>query len=124
MMPVKATPPFERYLNKNLGRSLMDQKVFYFGWDNFAVVALFHLVRIYMDWPVMIGDWSVPMLVSWIGFVVAGGLDLTLPSGLAKAVTPTTAFISMPWESRCARSFNAATAASFNLSVDALPFGP
>jgi hypothetical protein len=27
-----------------------------------------------MDWPVMIGDWSVPMLVSWIGFVVAGGL--------------------------------------------------
>jgi hypothetical protein len=33
----------------------------------FAVVALFHVVRIYMDWPVMIGDWSVPMLVSWIG---------------------------------------------------------
>jgi hypothetical protein len=31
------------------------------------VVALFHVVRIYMDWPVMIGDWSVPMLVSWIG---------------------------------------------------------
>jgi uncharacterized integral membrane protein len=40
----------------------------------FAVVALFHLVRIYMDWPVMIGDWSVPMWVSWIGLVVAGGL--------------------------------------------------
>ena len=37
-------------------------------------MALFHVVRIYMDWPVMIGDWSVPMLVSWIGFVVAGGL--------------------------------------------------
>jgi hypothetical protein len=40
----------------------------------FAVVALFHVVRIFMDWPVMIGEWSVPMLVSWIGFVVAGGL--------------------------------------------------
>ena len=40
----------------------------------FAVVALFHLVRIYMDRPVMIGDWSVPMWVSWIGLVVAGGL--------------------------------------------------
>ena len=40
----------------------------------FAVVALFHLVRIYMGWPVMIGDWSVPMWVSWIGLVVAGGL--------------------------------------------------
>ena len=39
-----------------------------------AVVALFHLVRIYMDWPVMIGDWSVPMWASWIGLVVAGGL--------------------------------------------------
>jgi hypothetical protein len=40
------------------------------------VVALFHVVRIYMDWPVLIGDWSVPMLVSWIGFVVAGGLPI------------------------------------------------
>ena len=42
----------------------------------FAVVALFHLVRIYMGWPVMIADWSVPMWVSWIGLVVAGGLAL------------------------------------------------
>jgi hypothetical protein len=40
------------------------------------VVALFHLVRIYMGWPVMIGDWSVPMWVSWIGLVVPGGLAL------------------------------------------------
>jgi hypothetical protein len=36
--------------------------------------ALFHLVRIYVGWPVMIGDWSVPMWASWIGLVVAGGL--------------------------------------------------
>ena len=27
-----------------------------------------------MDWPVMIGDWSVPLWASWIGLVVAGGL--------------------------------------------------
>ena len=27
-----------------------------------------------MDWPVMIGDWSVPMWASWIGLIVAGGL--------------------------------------------------
>ena len=40
----------------------------------FALVALFHLVRIVMGWPVVIGDWSVPMWVSWIGLVVAGGL--------------------------------------------------
>ena len=25
----------------------------------FAVVALFHLVRIFMEWTVIIGDWSV-----------------------------------------------------------------
>jgi hypothetical protein len=40
----------------------------------FAVVALVHLVRIYMDWPIVIGDWSVPMWLSWIALVVAGGL--------------------------------------------------
>ena len=53
----------------------MDQKIFSIVTGvTFAVVALFHLVRIYMGWPVMIGDWSVPMWVSWIGLVVAGGL--------------------------------------------------
>ena len=40
----------------------------------FAVVALAHLLRIVMGWPVVIGGWTVPMWVSWIGFVVAGGL--------------------------------------------------
>ena len=30
-------------------------------------------VYAFMDWPVMIGDWSVPMWASWIGLVVAGG---------------------------------------------------
>jgi hypothetical protein len=42
----------------------------------FAVVALLHMLRIYMDWPVVIGDWSVPMGVSWIALVVAGGLAI------------------------------------------------
>ena len=42
----------------------------------FAVVALFHLVRIFMEWTIVIGNWSVPMWVSWIAFVVAGGLAL------------------------------------------------
>ena len=27
-----------------------------------------------MDWPVMIGDWSVPMWACWSGLVIAGGL--------------------------------------------------
>jgi hypothetical protein len=39
----------------------------------FALVALLHLLRIYMGWPVVIGSWTVPMWVSWI--VVAGGLS-------------------------------------------------
>ena len=74
MISVKATAPFKRDL-KNLGLSLMDQKTFSIvAGVIFAAMALFHLVRIYMDWPVMIGGWSVPMWVSWIGLVVAGGL--------------------------------------------------
>jgi hypothetical protein len=40
----------------------------------FALVALLHLARIIMGWPILISDWSVPMWVSWIGFIVAGGL--------------------------------------------------
>jgi hypothetical protein len=40
----------------------------------FAAVALFHLVRIFMGGTVDIGDWSVPMWLSWIGLMVAGGL--------------------------------------------------
>jgi len=42
----------------------------------FAVVALFHLVRIFEEWTVTIGDWSVPKSVSWVALVVAGGLAL------------------------------------------------
>jgi hypothetical protein len=42
----------------------------------FTLVALFHLVRIYMDWPVMIAEWSVPKWVSWVGLIVAGGLAI------------------------------------------------
>jgi hypothetical protein len=42
----------------------------------FAVVAQFHLVRIVMDWSVIIGDWSIPTWVSWVALIVAGGLSL------------------------------------------------
>jgi hypothetical protein len=53
----------------------MDQKTFsVVAGVIFTLVALFHLVRIYMGWPVDIGDWSVPMWFSWIGLVVAGGV--------------------------------------------------
>jgi hypothetical protein len=49
----------------------------------FALVALLQALRIYMDWPVVIGGWSAPMWISWIAIVVAGGLcyfALTLKS--------------------------------------------
>jgi len=42
----------------------------------FTLVALFHLVRIFEDWPIIIGDWSVPKWLSWIGLIVASGLAL------------------------------------------------
>jgi hypothetical protein len=42
----------------------------------FTLVALFHLIRIFEDWPIIIGDWSVPKSLSWVGLVVAGGLAL------------------------------------------------
>jgi hypothetical protein len=38
------------------------------------VVALFHLVRIFAEWNLIIGDWSVPKWVSWVALIVAGGL--------------------------------------------------
>jgi hypothetical protein len=40
----------------------------------FTLVALLHILRVYMGWPVVVGGWSVPMWVSWIGLIVAGGL--------------------------------------------------
>jgi len=42
----------------------------------FTLVALFHLVRIYLEWPIMIGDWSAPKSVSWVAFIVASGLAI------------------------------------------------
>jgi hypothetical protein len=41
----------------------------------FALVALAHLLRVYMHWPVIVASWAVPMWLSWLGLVVAGGLS-------------------------------------------------
>ena len=40
----------------------------------FALVALAHLLRIAYGMDVQIDDYSVPMFVSWIGFIVPGAL--------------------------------------------------
>src|SRR5262249_7352890 len=50
----------------------------------FTLVALFHLVRIFADWALIIGDWSVPKWVSWVAYIVAGGLG---PSEVPNAQT-------------------------------------
>ena len=42
----------------------------------FGLVALLlHVLRIFFGWPAVIGGWTVPMWLSWIGLVVTGGLS-------------------------------------------------
>jgi hypothetical protein len=54
---------------------VMDQRTFsVMAGVIFALMALIHLVRIYFDWPIVISTLSIPMWVSWVGFVIAGGL--------------------------------------------------
>jgi hypothetical protein len=40
----------------------------------FALMALIHVARIYFGWPIVVAGQSIPMWVSWVGLVVAGGL--------------------------------------------------
>ena len=40
----------------------------------FAIVAVAHLLRLYMSWPVTIGTWAAPTWISWAGCVVGGTL--------------------------------------------------
>jgi hypothetical protein len=55
----------------------MDQKTFALvAGVIFALVALLHVLRLFMGWPAMIGSWSVPMWLSWVGLVVAGGMSV------------------------------------------------
>jgi len=61
---------------RSLGDRVMDQKTFsVVAGAIFALVTLLHLSRIYMGWSVVIGSWTAPMWVSWIGLVVAGSLS-------------------------------------------------
>jgi hypothetical protein len=51
----------------------------------FLLVSLAHLLRAVMIWPVVVANWSVPMWLSWIAFLIAGalgflGLMLAAPS--------------------------------------------
>jgi len=35
----------------------------------FGIVAVFHLLRVVNSWGLVLGAWSVPMWVSWLGAV-------------------------------------------------------
>ena len=55
----------------------MDERTFGFvAGIIFSVVALFHLMRIFEEWTLIVGNWSVPKSVSWVAVIVAGGLAL------------------------------------------------
>ena len=61
----------------DVGGMLMDGKTYFLvAGIIFTLVALFHLLRVLEDWPVMIADWSAPKLASWIALIVAGGLAI------------------------------------------------
>ena len=40
----------------------------------FALVALVHLLRLFSGWEVVVGGLVIPMWLSWIGLIFAGGL--------------------------------------------------
>lgn len=40
----------------------------------FGIVAILHVLRLWLDWPAQIGTWIVPSWVSWIALALAGGL--------------------------------------------------
>ena len=42
----------------------------------FAVVAIAHLIRAINAWPITIGQWNVPVELSWLGAIAAGALSL------------------------------------------------
>ena len=40
----------------------------------FAVIALLHALRLIYGWKVTMGEWIVPVWVSWVGLFIAGYL--------------------------------------------------
>ncbi len=42
----------------------------------FGVLALAHVARLFLEWPVQVAGWVVPMWISWIGILAAGALSV------------------------------------------------
>jgi ABC-type methionine transport system permease subunit len=40
----------------------------------FTIVAIAHLTRLISGWPIQVNGAVIPLNVSWVGFVIAGGL--------------------------------------------------
>jgi len=36
----------------------------------FSVIGLLHLLRIVLGWEAVVGDWSIPMGLSWLAMIV------------------------------------------------------
>jgi hypothetical protein len=55
----------------------MSQRVFVLLTSSiFALIALLHALRLIYGWDVTIGEWTVPVWVSAVGFLIAGYLAL------------------------------------------------
>ena len=44
----------------------------------FTMVAVLHLLRIFMGWEVVVGGTVIPMWASYLGLIIAGGLAFLL----------------------------------------------
>jgi hypothetical protein len=44
----------------------------------FACMALIHVYRLFTDFQIILGSHTIPMWVSYVGIVVAGGLSIGL----------------------------------------------
>jgi hypothetical protein len=42
----------------------------------FGIIALAHLVRLFLHWPIDLAGHTVPLWASWLGLVLAGGLSI------------------------------------------------
>jgi len=54
----------------------MNKRVYFFIVSSlFGLVAIVHLLRIINQFQVVIGTWSTPMAVSWVGLIIPGLLS-------------------------------------------------
>jgi hypothetical protein len=40
----------------------------------FALIAIAHLFRLFTGWEVIVSGYVIPMWISWLGLIIAGGL--------------------------------------------------